>query len=132
MPYSVLIFAYRKPALSPAQFRAHYESSHLPLVESLAGPLFPRTHTRHYLQRADHGPDYAATVLVGTQADFAYDALAELVFDDEAAFQAFFARVSEPAVAAKIAADEELFLDRAKMRVVVQGDVVVTTGGRRD
>lgn len=128
-PYTVLIFAYRKPGLSPAEFKSHYESSHVPLVESIAGSLFPKTHTRRYIQRAD-GADHAATVLVGSQADFRYDAIAELIFDNEAAFQAFFARVSEPKAAEKIAQDEDKFLDRARMKVVIEGDCIVTSGGK--
>lgn len=130
MPYTILIFAYRKPGLSPAEFKSHYETRHIPLLASHAGPLFPITHTRHYIQRTEHGPDYAATVLVGTQADFGYDAFAELVFEDEGKFRAFFGRVSEPEAAKQIAADEEKFLDRGRMRVVVGGEVVATSGGK--
>lgn len=129
-PYTVLIFAYRKPGISPAEFKSHYESSHVPLVESIAGSLFPKSHTRHYIQRAD-GADHPATVLVGSQADFGYDAIAELIFDNEAAFQAFFARVTEPKAAEKIAQDEDKFLDRARMKVVIEGDRIVTSGGKR-
>lgn len=67
-------------------------------------------------------------MLVGTQADFDYDVIAELVFDDEAAFRAFFARVSEREVAERIAGDEERFLERGRLRGVVVGDCVVTMG----
>jgi uncharacterized protein (TIGR02118 family) len=130
MPYTVLIFAYRKPGLSPAEFKSHYESSHVPLVQSLTGSLFPKSHTRRYIQRADSA-NHPATVLVGTQADFEYDAIAELIFDDEGAFQAFFACVSEAKAAEKIAQDEDKFLDRTKMKVVIEGDSIVTYGGKR-
>ena len=61
-------------------------------------------------------------------ADIAdYDVFAELVFEDESKFQAFFAAVSEPDAAKKIQADEETFLDRAKTVVAAVDRVEVTT-----
>ena len=68
-------------------------------------------------------------MLVGSQADFDYDAIAELVFDDEAAFQTFFGVVSGKEAAERIARDEERFMVRERMRVVVVGEGVVTTRG---
>lgn len=134
MVYSVIIFAWRKPGTSPAQFKQHYENSHVPLVKSLAGPLFPKTHTRHYIQRnptndaADSSNKaHPATVLVGEQDDFSYDAYAELVFQDVPAFQQFFGCITGEENAKKIAADEEQFLDRAKMRAVAVDETTVTT-----
>ena len=138
MPYIILVFAYRKPGLSPADFKAHYENCHVPLLQSLAGDTFPNSHVRRYIQRSENKSTSApeahsgnnvntpAAVLVGTQADFEYDAFAELTFDDEAAFQAFFARVGQGKAAEKIAEDEEKFLDRGKMRVVVVRECIVT------
>lgn len=136
MVYSILIFAFRKPGTTPAEFKAHYESSHVPLIKSIAGPLFPTSHTRRYLHRSevsetssdDKNAKYPAKVLLGTQANFEYDAFAELTFKDEAAFGAFFGHVTKDENAAKIAADEEKFLDRAKTTVVVVGETVVTSG----
>ncbi|GAP91123.1 putative dimeric alpha-beta barrel [Rosellinia necatrix] len=134
MPYSVLIFAYRKPGTTPEQFRAHYEGTHVPLVRELTGANFPLSHTRHYLHRTERqaegntarNPGTPATVLIGAQEEFDYDAFAELAFEDEAAFQAFFALTQQPENAERIAADEELFLDRARMTVVLKADTTVT------
>jgi EthD domain len=134
MPYTILLLAYRKPGVSPTEFKSHYESSHVPILQSIAGSLFPTSHTRRYIHRvqgsADGGADntsHPATVLIGEQADFEYDAIVELVFDNEAAFHAFSARISESEAAERIARDENLFLDRAKMKAVVVGDCNVTT-----
>ncbi|KAI0553954.1 EthD domain-containing protein [Xylaria curta] len=134
MPYSVLIFAYRKPGTTPEQFKAHYEGSHVPLVRELARASFPLSHARRYLHRSENQADSntvrnlstPATVLIGTQDDFDYDAIAELTFEDAAAFQTFFGRMQQPEIAAKIAADEEKFLDRTRMPVVVLGDTTET------
>lgn len=59
--------------------------------------------------------------------EFGFDATAELTFADQAALQAFRARLSCPEVASQIAADEETFLDREKLKVAVLEDVVETT-----
>lgn len=56
-----------------------------------------------------------------------YDAIAELVFRDEAAFQSMAAVLSTGEAAEKLAADEEAFLDRARTRIVVVAETTVTT-----
>lgn len=128
MPYSILIFAYRLPSLTPSEFRSHWENSHIPLVKSIAGNHFPLSHTRRYIHRGVGGDDnsHPASVLVGTQQDFEYDGIAELMFEDENAFQTFFGIITQPEAAAKIAEDEEKFLDRKRMTAVVVGETTVT------
>ena len=105
----------------------------MPLVQSIAGAHFPKAHIRRYIHRTESASsstdnDYPASVLLGAQSDFEYDAMAELTFDDETAFQTFFGIVSEQEAADKISKDEEMFLDRSKMKVVVLGDCVTTSG----
>jgi len=123
MPYIIHLIAFRKPGLSPSEFKAHYETSHIPLIKSLTGPLFPKSHARKYIQRSEDG---TASVLVGDQTSFQYDALSELVFEDEESFGKFFAKISEEGVREKIQADEEHFLETGKMRAVIIGEAVVT------
>ncbi|KAI1404956.1 EthD domain-containing protein [Hypoxylon fuscum] len=134
MTYSVLVFAYRKPGTTPEQFKAHYEGSHVPLLRELAGPHFPLSHTRRYIHRSGgqgegtkRNATTPASVLIGSQEDFDYDAFAELNFEDATAFQTFFGVMQQPDIAAKVAADEEHFLDRSRMPVVVLGETNVTT-----
>ncbi|OCL04255.1 hypothetical protein AOQ84DRAFT_122374 [Glonium stellatum] len=133
MPFSVLLFASRKPGLSPAAFRDHWENKHVPLVKSITGSHFPISHTRRYIARTEGGssggpanPETPAVVLVGKQEDFDYDGIAELTFSDESAFQTFFGIVSAPDAAAKISEDEDQFLDKSKLKAVVIGDTTVT------
>lgn len=120
MTQTVLIFAYRKLGTTPQQFRAHYEESHVPLVKEMAGEHFPLSHRRLYIQRADGKGDternanYPASVLLGSQSDFDYDAFAELTFSDGAALQTFMGIVQKPENAARIVADEEKFLDSSR------------------
>lgn len=136
MTFNVLIFAYRKPGTTPEQFRSHYEGTHVPLVKELAGEHFPLFHTRRYLLRSpeaegikvtDRNPKSPAKVLVGNQAEFDYDAFAELSFTDLAHFETFIGLTQQPENAARIAADEEKFLDRSAMSVVVLGETLTTS-----
>ena len=69
---------------------------------------------------------YPATVLVGSQPDFQYDAFAELIFEDASKFQTFMGIVSQEEAREKLAKDEELFLDRGRLTAVVVGETVVT------
>lgn len=135
--YRILIIAYRKPSLTPDEFKTHYEQKHVPLVKSIAGSHFPLSHTRQYIRRVrseftsieskEHNADYPAVVLSGPQTDMGYDAIAELKFKDHTAFVAFTALLVQPDNAAMLAADCEDFMDQAKTTVVELGDYVQTT-----
>ena len=134
MPFTILIYSYRKPGTTPAAFKSHYESSHVPLIQSLTGTHFPQSHKRFYIQRSEdagannNNTDYPATVLVGTQQDFQYDAFAELIFEDAVKFQTFMGIVSQGEAKEALARDEEMFLDRARLTAVVVGETLVTRG----
>ncbi|KAL2218182.1 EthD domain-containing protein [Thermoascus aurantiacus ATCC 26904] len=150
MPFRVLVLVYRKPGLTPAEFKQLYETSHVPLVQRLAGPDFPRSHKRWYIARdpvetepetetAEGNTDnnsknndntrFPARVLWGRQEDFPFDAVAELTFDNEAGWQRFVAKAREPEAARLLAEDEERFLDRGRLGIVVLGDVSETVRG---
>ncbi|PYI09517.1 hypothetical protein BO78DRAFT_394955 [Aspergillus sclerotiicarbonarius CBS 121057] len=136
MSVRVFIYGYRKPGLSLATFRERYEA-HVELVKRLSTDDFPLSHKRSYIARTTLDAPAAdgtsrnattpATVLVGQQTDFDFDAYAELTFADQPAFQAFMAKVTAPEAAAQIAADEERFLDRSKLSIAMVGDVLETT-----
>ncbi|KAM0802716.1 EthD domain-containing protein [Usnea florida] len=133
MTFTVLIFSYRKQGTTPASFKTHYETIHIPLIQSLTGPHFPQSHKRYYIQRSsddtttsEHANAYPATVLAGTQSDFQYDAFAELTFEDEAEFQTLMGIVGQGEARERIARDEEVFMERERMQVVVVEGPVVT------
>lgn len=134
MTFKILLIVYRKPGLTPDEFKQKYEN-HVQLVKRLAGDDFPLSHTRRYIARtvvdeADGDGVNAktpATVIIGSQDAFPYDAVAELTFTDQAAFQAFGAKMMSPPASEELAVDEEGFLDRPKLQIVVLGDVVETT-----
>ncbi|KAI3008351.1 hypothetical protein CBS147482_5387 [Aspergillus niger] len=140
MSVRVIIYAYRKPGLDLQIFKDRYEA-HIELVKRLSGDDFPLSHKRMYIARttiknsqteesnnnSTRNALTPATVLVGRQTDFDFDAYAELTFADQTAFQTFSTKVMAPEAAAQIAADEEGFLDRSKLGIALLGDVVETT-----
>ena len=76
-----MLVIYRKPEISPEAFKEHYEKTHVPLLNSLAGDQFPK-HFRNYVQRSSSsnetgapGPTFPASVIFGQQQDFEYDCL---------------------------------------------------------
>ena len=147
MPFSILIISHRLPHLSPAAFKSHYETKHIPLLQSIAGATFPISHTRQYIQRTpsattdksmtnDTGGQsttpqeaFPATALVGSPTDFDFDCLSTLEFASDEDFQRFFQVVSQDEAAVRIADDEKNFLDRGKMRVVILGERMVSLVG---
>ncbi|KAI1812335.1 EthD domain-containing protein [Poronia punctata] len=129
----LLLFAYRKPGTTPEHFYSYYENVHIKLIKELAGDTFPLTHTRRYIHRTkgqgttERNAEYPATVFLGDQADFEYDCCSEMVFEDEAALYAFKERMAEPERVARIATDEENFLDRTRLPIVLLSATNVTT-----
>ncbi|KAL4898966.1 hypothetical protein BDW74DRAFT_184243 [Aspergillus multicolor] len=115
-PFTILIFVTRRPDLTPAQFRDHWENNHIPLLQRLSGQSFPLSHTRHYLQ-------HPITALVGDLADITYDGFAVVQFASKAAFEEFVPVMSSP----EVVEDEERFTDRSLLKAVVLGGVNVTT-----
>ncbi|KAL4899429.1 hypothetical protein BDW74DRAFT_183681 [Aspergillus multicolor] len=127
MPFKALLFLARKPDLTPTQFRAHYETVHVPLIKRLAGSDFPLSHRRMYLARLEGKDDtYPAVVLAGTQEDFDFDCVTELTFVDEDAFKTFFGRRMEAGIKEAVDRDEGEFLDAGRLKLVVLGGVEET------
>ena len=130
MTYTIVAFLWRKSGTTPSEFKAHYENNHIPLLLSLLGPLFPLSHSRVYLQRHSKEDaavaDYQPTVYVGAHSDFDYDLFCTLKFEDQHGFEAFYQRMQDPEVAAKIAEDEEKFIERQKLKVAAVQEPVIT------
>ncbi|KAL4925299.1 EthD domain-containing protein [Aspergillus undulatus] len=129
MPAKALLYVTRKSGMTPAEFKAHYETVHVPFIKSLAGDDFPLSHRRLYLARPAPGDDdsYPVAVVVGSQEDFPYDAITELTFPDETTLKRFFKRRMEQGTKGTVDADEEKFLDGSKLKLVILGEVNETT-----
>ncbi|TVY43599.1 hypothetical protein LSUB1_G000526 [Lachnellula subtilissima] len=136
MTYTIVAYLARKPSMTPAEFRNYYENTHMPLLISLTGPVFPKTHKRYYLPRTPKDPaspdttnaNHAVRIYEGTAEDFDYDAYAELEFESIEKFAAFGQRLAEVAAAEDGAfhADELAFLDLSKRRCVTVDGPVIT------
>ncbi|OTA95936.1 hypothetical protein M434DRAFT_393388 [Hypoxylon sp. CO27-5] len=122
MAFKTLIFGHRIPSISPEEFKYHYEA-HMSVIQKMAGAHFPLTHARRYIQRPD-GEN--ARVIVGSQADFDYDVIAEMVFESEEVYEGFVEVLTKEDNAKWIEEDEKKFFDRARVRIVVLGDTEVT------
>ena len=133
MTFTVLQFYTRHPALTPYAFKNYYETNHIPLLQFLTRSHFPISHTRRYIQRSSSSNqpfsdnDHPAIIVVGKQSDFDYDVVAELVFENAAAFETFFMLISEEEAAEHIKEDEERFLIVGKTMAVVVGEVEVAS-----
>lgn len=118
MSYTVLLLVHRKPGLSGAEFRHHYENVHVPLIKSLAGALFPLSHTRRYTQRTDEDHEAAGNGI---------DCVTEMRFNTASDFTRLSELLVSANVASKVQRDCEAFMDPSKTDVVIMGDTVKTT-----
>lgn len=107
----------RKPGISFEAFRDHYESSHAVLGEKYLGHLM-LSYRRHYVQPAAAAASPVMRQVLAAKA-WDYDCVAEWVLPDEAAFEQVFATLSDPEIGGIFHADEEHFLDRASVRLVL-------------
>jgi hypothetical protein len=122
MPVKVIFFAKRKAGLTPQQFRAHYESSHVKLAQKYIGHLIVG-YRRNYPQFATLNP---TNVPAGSQPaphDIGYDCITELWFKDEAALAEVARIFSDPVLSPILAADEEKFLQRDATVMIVSEEV---------
>jgi hypothetical protein len=100
----LFILLKRKPGLTFAQFRAHYEGSHALLGERYFGHLF-KAYRRNYIPTGTRFSDQ-------NSSENAYDCLTELVFLEPGGYQEMRRIASNPEVRRTLILDEERFLDR--------------------
>jgi hypothetical protein len=113
-----LIFLLRRNStLSTEAFVERYDNVHRLLGEKHV-PTAIR-YTRRFLSPIDG---------IFTEAAADFDVITELWFEDQAAMEAAMLHLREPAVAAEIAADEELQFDRSATRVYVIQEEHISTG----
>jgi uncharacterized protein (TIGR02118 family) len=104
----LILMVHRKPGLTPAQFKAHYESTHAPLA--LASFTGVTRYTRNYLQAFPNQPAPP------------YDCVTELCFADQASLQASMAWTRSEA-GQILARDEARFMDRAAMAAFISEEI---------
>lgn len=107
----------RKPGISHQAFRDHYENSHAVLGEKYLGHLMT-SYRRHYVQPAAAAGSAVMQAVLGAKG-WDYDCIAEWGLADEAAFEQVVATLSDREIGAIFHADEEHFLDRSSVRLVL-------------
>jgi len=143
MPYHIVAFLWRKPTLTPTQFRHHYETQHMPLLTALMGPAMSAKHTRHYITRTENpaissdptlsidslssvNAKYPTTAYAGDGKDIDYDVYTEMEFEDMEMFTAFAMRLQELEKDGRLQEDEDRFLLMQKRVVVAKEEPCVT------
>ena len=101
-----IAFLKRKAGLSREQFIDYYETRHAPLILSIAPQVC--AYHRNFLVREG--------AILAAAGDVDFDVVTELWYPDAAAFAAAMAAFTDPANAARIAADEEHVFDRSATR----------------
>lgn len=123
-PVTALLFCHRLPSLDSTQFRNYVEDVHVPLVKSLLGSDHPSTHTRYYTNK-DSG------YMIGKPASTDADLIAVIQYESEDAMQQSMRVRQSEGVSENIEADEDKFMDRSKLQLIVLGknDIGMTERG---
>lgn len=130
MPILLLCFTIRKPGVSFQDYKSYYEQHHSKNIYDFLGDDSPATYSRHYVERPGDGDSShiaangsPAFFLTGQAAEFAYDCVTLMTWDDEEAYIKMTQKFSDPDVGSRFAADEEFFLDRSKVVLMSVGEV---------
>jgi len=106
----LVFFLKRKSGITPEQFRAHYENSHVRYAQKYIGHLLTG-YVRNYPGFALQDP---SSVLPGTTPapyDVGYDAITEMRVKDMAAIEEIGRIFNDPEIQPILKADERRFLD---------------------
>ncbi|XXH05346.1 hypothetical protein Hte_011772 [Hypoxylon texense] len=136
MTYTVVAHVRRRQDITPSEFRAHYDTVHVPLLKSLVGTAFPLSHTRNYVARNPTTPDatlptpdteFAPVMYRGEASSVDYDSLTVMVWEDYAAFESFLEAFYRKEVSEKIDEDEKTFIDQSVRRIYALEQPATTT-----
>jgi hypothetical protein len=116
----VLILVVKRAGMSAEEFRAYYESSHVPLALKHFGHLFLEFRrnypgpTTSYVDRVNGNG-----AVPGYDAGCAYNAITEIVLQDQAALEELISLLTQPEIERIFAEDEAKFTDRTASRMCV-------------
>jgi EthD domain len=114
--FTVLSWLVKRAELGAEEFVDYYENHHVPLILSLSPA--PAVYKRHYVVRGDDA-NIAEPLL-----DF--DVVTEVGFADRESFDAWITSLGQGDAGARVAADEQRFLERSRTRACVVLDQVTT------
>jgi uncharacterized protein (TIGR02118 family) len=110
MSFKVIALLKGRADLDRAAFVDYYETRHVPLILEVTPGV--TGYRRNFA-------DFEGAFVYPGAAPFDFDVVTELWFADRAAYDRAMVVSTTPEIAARIAADEENFLDRSKTRLFV-------------
>ena len=118
----IIFLLKRRPGMTPAQFREHYENSHVKLADKYIGHLLV-DYRRNYPISAVKNPSNVppGTVPPAYQTD--YDAITEMWVKDQAALEEVGRIFNDPKINPILVEDELKFLDRPEAIMIVSEEV---------
>lgn len=123
MTITALLYCYRLPSLTPAQFHDYIENTHVPYVKSLLGTHYPKSHTRYYTNKH-------AGYALGTVSEEDPDLVAVIEYESEERMRESMKVRMGQGVREKIQEDEDRFMVRERVKLIVLGEGAVSRGGR--
>lgn len=109
--FKVLHFIRRKPHLTHAQFRDHFERSHAAMALKFCGHLFT-DYQRNYFDTAYTGGDSRQENSGYGPRAGDWDLISEWILPDEAALHEIYRIMQSPGIDELFHADEDRFIDR--------------------
>lgn len=138
MVYAMIILFSRNENVTHNEFKTILENEWVPLLEKVAGPVFPLTYVRRYVahagneeQRKREGPLGLPALMVGQNESIPWDCLVECTFEDDLHLQQFFALINEEEPAEKLIACEATFSDVHKLRIIAMENHVTVNKTRK-
>ena len=96
----------KRAGMSRADFRAHYEGNHAPLILAQQGP-----------NMLEYRRNYLTGEMINGAEDMPFDVISEFVYADRAAFDRAFARMMTPEAVREREEDEARLFDIPAIRV---------------
>lgn len=109
--FKVLHFIRRKPHLTHAQFRDHFEKSHAAMAIKFCGHLFT-AYQRNYFDTVYTGGDSRQENSGYGEKPAGWDLISEWILPNEAALHEIYRIMQSPGIDELFHADEDRFIDR--------------------
>lgn len=114
----LIFFLKRKPGITPAEFREHYEQSHSRFAQKYIGHLLTG-YVRNYPTFAALDPSNVPEGSEPAFYDIGYDAITEMRVKDMAAVEEIGRIFNDPEIQPILKADERKFLDDSKTVMII-------------